>query len=523
MNRYDDSRTARSDVKGGSGLPEVNGREALKTFTPSQARFAALAARLTWAERAGVCSLPMGRFGPPARSMLCTCAVMTVLLASAVRAGAAASWRSLGTSGQLNVSDLVGTARGSDGTLHVAWSRRTSNGLYDLMQTPVDADGLVRSPAPIVTGWASIEGPTLLASGSALFAFFSGTQTLVTGDPHEGVDYALTADGGASWALAPTALAAGDFAGERDASVALGPDGALTSWYAGEETVVHSGTDPTTIDQRGYGLGTGQAIAVSGDSALVAWCAGVQGPNGVFVQSVDPATGAPAGVARIVPGSTSPGSSGAPEAFCPASTRVPLVARQAKGFFVATVDGSRRTVYGWSVGAARPHRLAGGSSYKQQVAAAASPGPKASVWVGWVQDGKVVLRRSNPGASVFGATVTLNGPRDGSIYGLDLNAQDDRVDLVARVQHDSGIVGLERTQSYPGLTLIATSGRRPSFRVLDAGDPVNDATVTVAGQGGKTGPDGRVTITVDHPARYTARATAPRYVGASARVIVSRH
>jgi hypothetical protein len=464
----------------------------------------------------------MGRLGTPARLTLGACAVMTALLASAASAGAAASWRSLGTSGQLNISDLVGTARGSDGTLHVAWSRRTANGLYDLMQTPVAPGGAVRSPGPIVTGWASIEGPTLLASGSTLFAFFSGTQTLVTGDPHEGVDYATTADGGATWALAPSAAAAGDFAGERDASVALGPDGSLTSWYAGEETVVHFGTDPTTINQRGYGLGTGQAIAVSGGSALVAWCTGVQGPNGVFVQSVDPATGAPAGAARIVPGSTSRGSGGVAEAFCPASTRVPLVARQAKGFFVATVDGSRRTVYGWPVGGSRPSRLAGGSSFKQQVAAAASPGPKASVWVGWVQDGKVMLRRSNGSASVFGATVTLNGPRDGGIDGLDLNAQNDRVDLVARVQHDSGTVGLEHTQSYPGLTLIAANGRRPSFRVLDAGDPVKGATVTVAGHSASTGSAGRVTLTVAHPGRYTARATAPHYVGATARVIVSR-
>jgi hypothetical protein len=133
-----------------------------------------------------------------------------------------------------------------------------------------------------------------------------------------------------------------------------------------------------------------------------------------------------------------------------------------------------------------------------------------------------MLRRSNSDASVFGATVTLNGPRDGTVYGLDLNAQEDRVDLVARVQHDSGVVGLEHTQSYPGLTLTATSGKRPSFRVLDAGDPVKHAKVTLAGHTGVTGTDGRVRLTADHPGRYTARATAPKYVGASARVIVSR-
>ena len=133
-----------------------------------------------------------------------------------------------------------------------------------------------------------------------------------------------------------------------------------------------------------------------------------------------------------------------------------------------------------------------------------------------------MLRRSNAGASVFGATVTLNGPRDGQIDGLGLNAHDDRVDVVARVAHDSGAVGLEHSQSYPGLTLIAANGRRPSFRVLDAGDPVKHATVTVAGHNASTGSDGRVRITVDHPRPYTARATAPQYVGASARVIVSR-
>jgi hypothetical protein len=444
--------------------------------------------------------------------------------ASAGSAEARTSWRSLQTSGQLNVSDLVGTARGADGSLHVAWQRRTSNGLYDLMQTPVAANGaVVGSPIPIVTGWASVEGPTLLASGKDLFAFFSGTQTLVTGDPHEGVDFAISPDNGGSWQLAPTAIAAGDFAGQRDASVALGPDGALTSWYAGEETVAHLGTDPIAEpNQRGFGNGTGQMVAVSGSHALVAWCTDVQGPNGVFVQPLDPASAGPAGPARIVPGSTSR-IDGSAQAYCPASTRVPLVARQNDGFFVATVDGNRRTVHGWVVGAPRAHTVAGGSSFKQHIAAAASPGKKASVWVGWVsEDGTVQVRRSDADARVFGATVTLAGPRDGTIFGLDLNAQVDRVDLVARVERDDGTVVLEHTQSYPGLTLVAHSGKRPSFRVLDAGSPVRNAKVTVAGHSGTTGPDGRVQIPVKHPGRYTAHAAATKYVGATATVTARR-
>jgi hypothetical protein len=132
------------------------------------------------------------------------------------------------------------------------------------------------------------------------------------------------------------------------------------------------------------------------------------------------------------------------------------------------------------------------------------------------------VRRSNGRASTFGATVALNGPRDGSIFGLDLNAQADRVDLVAPVQHDDGTVGLEHAQSYPGLTLAAAGGKLPSFRVPDAGDPVQRVRVTVAGRSAITGSDGRVSIAVDHPGRYTAHATAARYVGASARVTVRR-
>ena len=151
----------------------------------------------------------MGRVGTVDGAAIVACAAVVALLTWVGSAEAAAPWRSLQTSGQLNISDLVGTARGPDGSLHVAWHRRTSNGLYDLMQTPVAAGGAVGSPTPIVTGWASVEGPTLLASGKDLFAFFSGTQTLVTGDPHEGVDFAISGDNGASWALSPTAIAAG--------------------------------------------------------------------------------------------------------------------------------------------------------------------------------------------------------------------------------------------------------------------------------------------------------------------------
>src|SRR4051794_40220614 len=95
-------------------------------------------------------------------------AVLAVVVMGSTGSADAATWQSLQTSGQLNVSDLVGTARDMGGALHVAWPRRTPDSLYDLMQTPVSKAGKVGAPVPIATGWAGIEGPTLLPSGSAL-------------------------------------------------------------------------------------------------------------------------------------------------------------------------------------------------------------------------------------------------------------------------------------------------------------------------------------------------------------------
>ncbi len=429
-------------------------------------------------------------------------------------------WSSLRTSGQLDVSDLVGIARTEDGTLHVGWFTLRPDDTYDLLQTPVTAAGAVESPVPIVTGWADIEGPTLLGSGSALLAFFSGTQTTNTGDPTEGLDYAISSDGGDSWSLEPGAIATADYAHGRDTSVALGPAGALSAWYSIEQTVVHVGTDPTVPDQTGYGSGTGQAIAVSGQSALVGWCTDVQGPNGIYVQPVDPSDGAPAGSAQLMPGSTSQ-QAGATVAFCPAATRVQLVARQDKGFFVASANGVRHAVEGWSVGAKAPITLARSSDYLQNVASAASPGPKASVWVGWQDGDTIKLRRSNGNATAFGATVTVPSP-GGELFGLDLNAQADRVDLVARVERADGTVELEHTQQFPGLTLDSHNGATLTFRVLDAGDLVSGVTVTAGDKVATTDKFGVATIRGLDPGRYTAEATKLKYVGASARLTVPK-
>ena len=458
------------------------------------------------------------------RARLGLVAAASVATGLLVPAGASAAstprWASLKTSGQLDISDLAATARTPDGALHVAWFTLRPNDTYDLLQTPVTAAGAVGTPVPIVTGWASLQGPQLLSSGNSLLAFWSGVQTTVTGDPTDGLDSGVSADGGDSWTVAPSAIANGDFVYGRNTSVTLGPAGALESWYSIADTVVHLGTDPTVPDQTGFGGGTSQTIAVSGSSALAAWCTDVQGPNGVYVQPVNPTDGAPAGPPQLMPGSTSQ-ISGKATAFCPSTGHVQLVARQNKGFFVASVNGARHVVEGWIPGAQHPVTIGTTSGTAEEVASAASPGAKASVWVGW-QDGDVIkLRRSNASASTFGATVTLPSP-SGELYGLNLDAQADRVDLVARVAQTNGTVTLEHAQAFPGLTLTSHNGKTPTFKVTDAGDPVADVTIAVGSKTATTDRFGTASVPGLAPGRYTARATRTKYVGARATVSVPK-
>jgi hypothetical protein len=322
---------------------------------------------------------------------------------------------------------------------------------------------------------------------------------------------ASSADGGGSWSIAPTAVYGRDFAGARTPSATATGAGFVQSWYAASETVVHAGIDAAADAQRGYGVGTNQSVASDPSGAVVvAWCTAVEGPNGVYVQTVAPATGAPAAPAARMPGSVDASNAG----YCPASTRVPLVAETRGGFSVAATDGGRRTLRVWRVGAPRSLVVAGGSSVKQQVALATAGDGR--LWVGWSDGSALRLRRSNRAGTRFGATVKLNLPARESVYQLDLAAQGTRVDVLARMQSDAGTVVVFHTQALPGLSLSAVGGRgRASFRVTDAGNPVAAAHIRVAGHTLRTNGEGRARVHLRR-GRYLASASKRQYVGADA-------
>ncbi len=462
--------------------------------------------------------------------------MLTFAAPAAATAGPPGSWTKVSSAGQLNPSDLASVARTDDGFLHVAWFRRIpSSSTYDLLVSPVSPGGVVGRETRVATGWASLGGPTLLAYGNELSLFFSGPQTSITGDPHDGLDLATSSDAGASWAVAPTAIAAGDFVSARDASVVeFDYRRYLESWYAGRETVVHAGLDPLTANQRGYGDGANQNIASNVNikpGALVTWCTGVQGANGVYVQFVDPKTGAPVGPASLMPGSTVV-HDGVAQTFCPAAAKVPLVTTVAydhddhylsSGYFVASTDADRRAVRVWRVGSKNAMTLAMGDTTKQYLALATNPDGIGRFWVGWIEDEKLKLRRSNNTASAFGKTVTVGKIPfgRGGIDALDLAGQDDRVDAVVRLTNGNNEVALYHTQSYPGLTLSATGGQNAVFHVTDAGDPVSGARIKVAGHTLTTDTQGRATVRL-RPGHFTATVSKAKYVSDSAKLQIRK-
>jgi hypothetical protein len=426
----------------------------------------------------------------------------------------------------MNVSDQVGLARTEDGVLHVAWRHQGST--QELFQTPIAASGRVNSPVTILSGWASVGSPALVAQGPVLSAFFPGTASLTTGDPTYGLDLARSSDLGASWRVSPTAIARNEFAFARTPAAVAVSASYVQAWDGTDSTVVHTGLDPNVPPMGGYGTGTDQALATAsiahGQAAqvMVAWCDGLGASTGVFVARVDPYTSNGTRIGDVVPLSDT--------GRCPADTRVALasfrdIPRDSPAgdpyFYTAASSASGRAVRVYVIAQGRVvavQTVATGSSFKQQIAIAT--GPKGRVWVGWRDSdtGNLVFRRSDPRSGfVYGAPVTVRLPRGQTISQLALDAQDDRLDAVATTSDANNTVGLFATQVRPGLTLQAGTAKRiarTGFRVLDAGDPVHDATVRVAGRTLVTDQRGYARTQLQ-PGSYTATASKRDYVDAS--------
>jgi hypothetical protein len=455
-------------------------------------------------------------------------AIAALIAACAASSATAAPWKRVTTPDGAS-TDQVGLARTGDGVLHLAWSHPTGPNTEDLLHTAISPAGRIGATTPIQSGWTGFTNAALVVDAGGLRVFWGGFRSTDSADPQRETNTALSPDGGTSWALQPGSVVPGgaqSYASNTAATVR--PGGTTLQAFAGTlGTWVHSGLSPATPnhDYQGplgpYGYDPNLATDASGRSVM-AWYSSAARQAGVLAQDVNP-DGSPSGAA-----STMPGTSGMPVGML---GRTPLVARRGGGLYVAYATGypTSDQIRVWRVGAGNApvvDRVRGSSSPAVAIAAASD----GRLWVLWTKgfgDPDVLARRSNKGATRFGAIVNAGHPRDAAqAYKLDASAAGGALDVLGNfnIGTTSSAVTSHR-RVLPGLTLLASPerlrrGQRTvvRFTVLDAGAAVRGARVTAAGASGTTDGRGRVMLAPMSRRPVTARATHTGYAAARKRL-----
>jgi hypothetical protein len=471
-------------------------------------------------EGAGVDGDTDGAGGVRTTGRIALAVVVAVALAPAA-AAEAAGWKQVtATSG--SAIDQVGTLRTADGVLHVAWHRRSGPNTEDMLHTRIEPNGRVGATTPINIGWAGMLDAALTPVPGGIRAFWGGIRTTESLEPNRELNSALSLDGGATWALQIGSVApAGAQVYGSDVSAATLSDGTpLQAWSGTLGTWVHSGIDPATPNHDyqaplgSYGNFPGIAADAAG-RAVMAWFSSATGHVGVLAQDVAH-DGSPVGGPVTMPGTQVMIGNGT-------VTRTPIVARSGGGFYVAYPVGypSPTQVRLWRVGAGKSTLIARAAG---NPSVAVAPDGAGRLWVAWSAgtfgSKRILARRSNRSATVFGATVSAGVAKGAnSVAALDAGATAGAVDLLALFgigTQSGGATYVKRV--LPGLTVRATPRKLPArpvtvtFTVTDAGDPVEGAKVKAGGGSDVTDAKGRATLTLKGKA--TVRAAAKGYTAA---------
>ena len=452
-------------------------------------------------------------------------AVLTAVLAAGAAAPAqAAPWKRVTTPDGGSTSQ-VGFARTGDGALHLAWHRPTGPNTADLLHTAIARNGRIGATNPIQSGWTGFTNPAVVLDPGGLRVFWGGFRTTDSSDPQREINTALSADGGASWALQPGQVNPGggqSYASPISATVR--PDGtALQAWSGTLGTWVHDGLSPATpnhnyMEGKQYGHDPNLATDTTG-RVWMAWYSSDASQLGVLAQQVG-AGGSPVGSPL-----TMPGTSGMTIGMI---GRTPLAARAGGGVYAAyPAPQAQNQVRVWRVGAGNAPVVARKKGSGPVAIAAAGDGRLWAVWdANGGIDAGIRARRSNRGATRWGAAVRAGRP-GGTLqaYRLDASAVGGAVDVLGlfNIGTTSNAATFHR-RLRPGLTLVASPSRvrrgratEVRFTVRDAGDPVRGARVRAGGRSGTT--DGRGRVELDLPGRtVTATATKPGYVKAAKRL-----
>lgn len=465
------------------------------------------------------------------------------VLPTQASAGTPGQWERLTQPDGRNI-DQVTHLRTADGVLHVAWVHQSGNA-DTLFHAPIAANGSIGGMTPIQANWASINPvPDLVPGpGGGLRVFFGGLRTTDSGETNDEMSTATAPAAGQPWTLQSGNVTPGGAAAyASDTGAALLADGTPLESFGGTGTgvYVHRGLSPSSPNhayqgQLGGCCGYSPDIAVDSTNGVpvIAWYSNADNNLGVFVQLVDPATGAPVGAPARMPGSVT-NFEGTPSSSQMLS-RTPITARTGQpGIFVAYPGGypTTRKVLVWRVGGDLDTLANTGNNHLVGLA----PTPDGRLWAVFAELGvkqRVFARRSNPDVTAWGPRVAAGAPKGTiSIYKVDGNAQANTLDIFALISNSSSTANWH-TQVLPGLALDAdprkvnrNSGTSVTFTVTDP-DPVEDAKVTAAGESGKTNAKGRVTLQLGpfgkKKKKVKAIATKPGYTDTLRKLKIKRN
>ena len=255
----------------------------------------------------------------------------------------------------------------------------------------------------------------------------------------------------------------------------------------------------------------------------MAWYSSANGGLGVRAQDAG-ADASPVGAAATMPGTS--------DMQVGMLGRTPLAARSGGGLYVAYPTGypASNRIRVWRVGASGAPLVGRVASGSPAVAIAAAGDGR--LWVLWTEgfgDPDVLARRSNKGATKFGAVVNAGHPRDAAqAYKLDASAAGGALDVLGNFNIGTTTTAVTSYRRIlPGLTLRASPQRvrkgeatEVRFTVLDAGVEVKGAKVSAAGTSGRTDSKGRVTLSLRSRRPVIARATHAGYAAATKRLAV---
>jgi hypothetical protein len=421
-----------------------------------------------------------------------------------------------------------------DGRLHLGVREDESALTYRMIHRSISAGGQVGPTHTVAQGFNYLGYyPAFVGVGTQLLMTF-GAKADNDGYSNSHMMGALSATNGDTWgAPFDTQVTDGPAESPSEMDGTLGPGAAFYVWEGTLCICVHRYTGPAPDDAHtNFNDVGGNNIdpSIGFDSATSkVWVAYVIfGDNpGVYVREVNTANGEPAAPSTLLPGSFDDFQGDEVISF--QNGRVPMTQRSQGGVFVAYRHGypDSDALRVWRIGV-DGFTTVGAGRGMGEVGIAADPNGK--VWAVWDRRGRIYARRSNESVGRWGKTVSVKAPKDTvDIATLQADAQVRVVDVLVHSQQVEN-PGFFHSQLRPGITFKASPrrferGANVKFTTKDAGDPLEDSRITVAGESCRTNANGVCFIQVgpyERRRRLKAKAEHAGYTPAKRTLRVTK-